>query len=372
MRMSPSLRRSPVVVRVGLVSLSLSLATRALAAQSRQPAVCAASATSLTPSTWRAPIRAPQRAPTPGLRVVATIPLPGPTNRFDYQSFDSARRRLYVNHMNAGHLLVFDVDSQRVTHDVGNLPRATGVWAVPEHHEVYVSAAGAHAAVVLDDRTMKEVARVDGIRFPDGIAYATAADKVFVSDESGRTDVVIDAATHAKRSVIDLGGEAGNTHYDSVSHCILVAVQTTNELVAIDPVAERIVARYRLPGFDHPHGFTFDEAGRLAFVTNEGNGMMQVVDLRTMRVLATHRVGDDPDVLAWDPEWRRLYVAAESGVISSFWLDGTTLHPVGEYRAPSAHSVSVDPRTHRIHVPLENVSGHPVLRILEPNPSPRQ
>ena len=72
-------------------------------AQSRQPMACSATATSLTPSTWRAPARAPQRAPTPGLRVVATIPLPGPTNRFDYQSFDPARRRLYINHMNAGH-----------------------------------------------------------------------------------------------------------------------------------------------------------------------------------------------------------------------------------------------------------------------------
>jgi streptogramin lyase len=339
-------------------------------AQSPAPASCSATATSLTPSGWRVPAQSPQRPPAPGLRVVATIPLPGPTKRFDYQSFDDARRRLYINHMNAGHLLAFDVDSQRVTHDVGNLPRATGVWAVPEHHVVYVAAAGAHAAVALDDRTLKEVARVDGIRFPDGIAYAAPVHKVFVSDEAGDADVVIDAATHRKRSTIALGGEAGNTHYDSVSRCILVAVQTKNELAAIDPVAERIVARYRLPGFDHPHGFTLDEASRLAFVTNEGNGTLQVVDLRTMRVLATHRVGDDPDVLAWDHGWRRLYVAAESGVVSSFWLDGTTLRPVGEYRAPRAHSVSVDPRTHRIYLPLENVGGHPALRILEPNASP--
>ena len=365
-----SMRRALGRMRLG--SACGFLVPCALAAQSPPSASCTASTTSLTPSSWRATTRSPQRPPAPGLRVVATIPLPGPTNRFDYQSFDDARRRLYINHMNAGHLLAFDVDSQRVTHDVGNLPRATGVWAVPQHHEVYVAAAGAHAAVVLDDRTLKEVARIDGIRFPDGIAYASGADKVFVSDESGRADVVIDAVTHRKRSTIDLGGEAGNTHYDSVSHCILVAVQTRNELVAIDPVAERIVARYRLPGFDHPHGFTLDEASRLAFVTNEGSGEMQVVDLRTMRVLATHRVGDDPDVLAWDPEWRRLYVAAESGVVSSFWLDGATLHPLGEYRAPSAHSVSVDPRTHRIHVPLENVGGHPVLRILAPNPSRRE
>ena len=88
----------------------------------------------------------------------------------------------------------------------------------------------------------KITSRVGGIRFPDGIAYAPDADKVFVSDESGGADVVIDAKTGTKRSTIELGGEAGNTHYDSVSHCILVAVQTKNQIVAIDPVSEKIVA----------------------------------------------------------------------------------------------------------------------------------
>ena len=59
--------------------------------------------------------------------------------------------------------------------------------------------------------------------------------------------------------------------------------------------------------------------------------------------------------LAWDASWRRLYVAAESGVLSAFWLDGSTLRPIGEIRAPHAHTVSVDPRTHRVYLPLENI-----------------
>jgi DNA-binding beta-propeller fold protein YncE len=312
---------------------------------------------------WAQPSRAPQEV---GFRVVATIPLPGPANRFDYQSIDVSRRRLYLNHMNAGHLLVFDLDSGRIVQDVAGVPRATGVLAVPEHHEVYVSAAGAHAVVVFDDRTMKEVARVGGIRFPDGIAFDPVTDRVFVSDESGSADVVIDARTHRKLATIPLGGEAGNTHYDSVSRRILAAVQTRNELVAIDPAAMRIVARYPLPGSDHPHGFTLDEPSRLAFITGEGNAELMVVDLRTMKILARHRVGDEPDVLAWDPSWHRLYVASEGGVLSAFRLDGTTLIPAGEYRAPHAHTVSVDPRTHRIFLPLENVNGKPELRVLEP------
>ena len=78
-------------------------------------------------------------------------------------------------------------------------------------------------------------------------------------------------------------------------YCIVVAVQTRGELVAIDPVSERIVQRYDLSGADHPHGFALDEPGRLAFITSEGNNLLQVVDLRTMKILQTFKVPDDPD-----------------------------------------------------------------------------
>ena len=343
-------------------------ATVAGASASAQQAasVCSATATSLTPNGWRLPEVMATAPPKPGLSLIAELPLPGPANRFDYQSIDNWTRRLYMNHMNAGRTVVFDLDGRRVVEEINDVRRATGVWAVPQHHAVYISAAGAHEVAIVDDRTLKVVSRVGGIRFPDGISYAPGADKVFVSDESGGADVVIDAKTGKKRSAIDLGGEAGNTHYDSVSQCILVAVQTRNQLAAIDPVSERVVRRYDLPGSDGPHGFTLDEPDRLAFITSEGNGLLQVVDLATMKVIQTLKVPDDPDVLAWDPSWHRLYVGSESGALSAFWLNGKTLRPIGEVRAANAHTVSVDSRTHLVYLPLENVKGRPVLRIYEP------
>ena len=350
--------RRPIFLIATLAGVSAS------AQQSRS--VCFATSSSLTPSSWRSPSAVAITRPKPGLKLVREVPLPGPANRFDYQSVDPASGRIYMNHMNAGRTIVFDANSEGVIAEIMDLPVATGVWAVPSHHQVYVSAAGAHQVAIIDDRTLKVISRVGGIRFPDGIAYAREADKVFVSDESGGADVVIDPNTSKKRSTIDLGGEAGNSHYDSVSHCILVAVQTRNQLVAIDPVGERIVQRYDLPGSDHPHGFTLDEDGRLAFISCEGNSMVLAVDLRTMKVIQTLKVPDDPDVLAWDPSWQRLYVGAESGILSAYWLDGRRLRLIGDVRAPHAHTVSVDPRTHLVYLPLENVNGRPVLRIFEP------
>jgi len=327
---------------------------------------CLATPSSLTPGGWSAPTTASPDALRGPLQLVQDIPLPGPASRFDYQNIDPVARRLFINHMNAGRLVVFDLDSAKVIKEVPDLDRATGVWAVPAHHMVYVSVAGRHEVAAIDDRTLTISARVGGIDFPDGIAYAPVEHKVFVSDESGGADVAIDAGTNTKRSTIDLGGEAGNTHYDSVSHCVLVAVQTRNQLVAIDPATERIVARYDLAGASHPHGFTLDETGRLAFISCEGNAKLLVVDLRTMKVLSTYAVGDDPDVLAWDAAWRRLYVASESGVVSTFVVDDKQLHPVGEFRVLHAHSVAVDPLTHRVYLPLENVEGKPLLRVMVP------
>jgi hypothetical protein len=63
---------------------------------------------------------------------------------------------------------------------------------------------------------------------------------------------------------------------------------------------------------------------------------------------------------------RRLYVASESGVLSSYRVEADSLFPSGEMRVAHAHTVSVDPRTHRIYLPLEKVDGRPVLRVLAP------
>src|SRR6266487_4324950 len=278
------------------------------------------------------------------LRVVADVPLPGSASRFDYQSFEPASGRLFISHMGAGQLVVFDVRAGRVIGNLDGFSTVTGVLAVPAEHRAYASATGDHAVVVVDDSTLQIVARVPGPRFPDGIAYAPEQRRVFVSDESGRRDFVIDATTNTVVAQVELGGEAGNTQYDAGSHCVIVAVQ-------------------------YAHGFYIDAPHRLAFISGQESGTLGVLDLRTLQLRQVLPIGGDPDVLAFDPSLGRLYVAAESGVLAVFAERDGSLAQLGWYRAPKAHSVAVDPTTHRVYLPLANVSGHPVLRVLVPSDS---
>jgi DNA-binding beta-propeller fold protein YncE len=296
-------------------------------------------------------------------RVVAEVPLPGKAARFDYQSLDAAAGRLWIAHMGADEVLAVDLGTRRVAARVRGLPGVTGVLVVPALGRVFASLSATRQLAVLDIRSGEVLARVAGGRFPDGLAYAPGAHRLFVSDESGHQELVVDASSVRAETPIRLGGQAGNTQYDSGSGRIWVAVQTPDELVAIDPVTAAVVERVAVPGIERPHGFVLDPGRRCLYVSGEGNARVGVLDLRTHRMRHTYPVGDGPDVLALDAERRRLFVAAESGVISAFGTDGDSLVPLGRYQARAAHSVAVDPSNGLIYVPVADV-GRPVLRIL--------
>jgi DNA-binding beta-propeller fold protein YncE len=300
------------------------------------------------------------------LEKVADVPMPGPAVRFDYQSLDQSQGRLYLAHMNANQLVVFDVRKREVIANLDGFPSVHGVWAVPELGRVYASATGDHQVAVVDTKTLKTIARVGPVKYPDGIAYAPGPKRVFVSDEHGDADAVIDTTTNSLVATIPLGGGAGNTVYDPGSGHILVAVHGKNELVAIDPATAKIIGRCPLNGIENPHGIALDVLGRLAFVAGEENAKLALVDLTTMKVLATYPVGEDPDVLAFDPGLKWLYVSAESGHVTVFRRNGKSLISVGSISMPYAHTVSVDTETHLVYFPLQNVDGHPVLRIMQP------
>ena len=300
------------------------------------------------------------------LKLVADVPMPGPAVRFDYQSLDVEHGRLYIAHMNADQLVVFDTQKRQVVANLDGFKRVHGVIAVPEINRVFASATGEHQVAVVDMNTLKTIAMTGPVNYPDGLAYSPATKRVFVSDEHGAVDAVVDTSTNNLITNIPLGGYAGNTVHDPASGRILVAVHGVNELVAIDPAAMKISGRYPLPGVKNPHGIALDVANRLAFIAGEGNHSLAVFDLKTMKPLAVHQVGDDPDVLAFDPGLKRLYVSAESGTVSVFQETNHDLRLLSQFNMPHAHTVSVDPNSHLVYFPLEDIEGHPVLRIMQP------
>lgn len=300
------------------------------------------------------------------LKQVADIPLPGDTSRFDYQSLDLSSGYLYIAHLGAGHVLVFDTKAQKIIADIPNLPGVHGALAIPELHQVYASATGSNQVASIDPQTFRIKAMIPTGKYPDGLAYSPPTQTIFVSNQFGNSNTVISTKTLKPIATIDLGGEVGNTQYDPGSQRIFAAVQTRNQLVAINPQTNQVVGRYNTPGCDHPHGLLIEPKQNQAFIACEDNARLAVFSVKTMQVSSTYPVGSSPDVLAFDSELHRLYVASESGILSIFDQQGDRVMKLEDIRVdPSAHTVAVDPHSHRVYLPLEKVGDRPVLRILQ-------
>lgn len=310
-------------------------------------------------------------AATPALPLRVERPdvlLPGKATRLDYASIDAQRRLLFIAHLGSGMVTAVDLRTDKVIANMPDVPAVHGVLAVPELGEVFATATGRNELDVISERTFQVIARAPAGVYPDGMAYAPNVKKLFISDEHGGTETVIDARTDRRVDTIPVRGHVGNSQYDPVSQRIYADVQTRDQIVAINPRSDRIVQRYSLPdSCQHDHGLLIDAPARLAFIACDDNAKMLVLDMKDMSVLSVHEVGRDPDVLAFDPGLRRLYVASESGVVTVFELKVRRLRLLGQkYLAFEAHSVAVDPTTHRVYFPLQDVDGHSVVRVMVP------
>jgi DNA-binding beta-propeller fold protein YncE len=297
----------------------------------------------------------------------ADIPLEGHSTRLDYESLDAARHLLFIAHLGDSEVIVIDTQARRLIKRIADVSKVHGVLAIPELGRVYASATGTNEVVAIDETTFKIIARMPGGTYPDGLAYGPETHKVYVSDEHGGTDTVIDVLTNTRVATVQIGGVIGNTQYDAVSHHMFINAQSTSELVEVDPATDKIVRRIKVPGADGNHGLLIDSVSHRAFIACEGNDRLIVIDIRSGAALGQFPVAKDPDVLAFDAQRQKLYVAGESGEVSEFSVASNAISKSGEsFLARNAHVVAVEPSTHEVYFPLMNVDGKPVLRIMQP------
>jgi DNA-binding beta-propeller fold protein YncE len=297
------------------------------------------------------------------LRAVDEIPLPGDGSRFDYASLDPDRKLLFIAHLGASEVIEVDLRARKVVRTVPNISQVHGVLVVPHTHRVYATATGANQVVELNEDTGEVLARAATGDYPDGLAWDSRRNTIWTTNETGGSETVLDTAILRVRGTVDLGGEVGNVAYDPGADRMLVAVQGRDELAVIDPESLTVSRRMTLPGCDHPHGLALDPGNRLAFVACDRNATVLTVDPTTGQILGSARVGDDPDVVAYDAGLHRLYVACESGWLTLLDLQDHTLAVTASaHLADGAHVVALDADTHHSYYPIPaGADGHPAL-----------
>lgn len=314
----------------------------------------------------RAGAAQPGSAPA-ALRRVTVIHLPGPKGkRFDYLTIDQPDRYLLSAYLGAGLLYVIDMQTNTVVHTISGVPGVEGVVYVPELHKAYTSDWLDGTIGVVDLRQMKVVKKLPTAAKPDGSAYAAPFHKVFVSDERGKALAIVDVNTDQIVKTLHFASETGMPRYDPIARRVYVNLQDQNLFAEIDPASGAVIAQYPVAGCRSNHGMALDPEHHLAFLSCEGNNTMTVFNLQQHKAIAWLPMADGPDVIKYDPGLQRIYVACYSGAISIFHEDAPDhFRKVEDFRVqPKVHSLAVDPRTHRVYTPEQQVDGQPAAEMV--------
>jgi DNA-binding beta-propeller fold protein YncE len=312
----------------------------------------------------------PGAVPRLALVLDADVDLPGRATRFDYQDIDAGLGHLVIAHMSDDAVLIANLaDGKPVARLTGiRVPRGV---AVAEDIGIIFVTSSPDKLVLIDRTSLAELRRVSTGKGPDGVAWDPQHQVVAVSDQGDGALSLIADRGDGKRTQVRLGEETGNVAFDKARGYFwitVVAAGGSNQLVAVNPTTAAIANTLALPGCRGAHGLRLHPDGHSAFIACESNNVLVRIELDGKHTVSTTATGKGPDVLGIDPGLGWLYVAAESGDLTAFDITHPAITPIGRaHPGDNAHSVAVDPTTHRVFFPLKaGPKGTPVLRIMHP------
>ena len=155
-----------------------------------------------------------------------------------------------------------------------------------------------------------KVRTIAGFSEPQGVAYVTTADSVYVANGADGSVRVLRGDDLALIGRIELGDDADNVRVDASRNRVLVGYGN-GAIAVIDPATWTKVADIRLKG--HPESFRLDPTGARVFVNVPDARVVEVVDLAAVTSRSLPTPGAKSNFpMAVDPDAHRVLVVFRS------------------------------------------------------------
>src|SRR3984893_10549810 len=118
---------------------------------------------------------------------------------------------------------------------------------------------------------MKVIKKLKTEAKPDGSTYAAAFYKLYVSDERGKAEAVVDVQKEEIVRTLHFDSKTGMPQYDPMARKVCVNLQDQNIFAVIDPAIDKVVGRYPIGRCQGNHGMALDPEPHRAFLSCEGN-----------------------------------------------------------------------------------------------------
>ncbi|MFZ0286775.1 MAG: YncE family protein [Terriglobales bacterium] len=301
----------------------------------------------------------------PGYHLINTYKLGG-DGGWDYLTFDSSSRRLYVSR--ATHVIVIDADSGKPVGDIPDTPGVHGIALAPELGRGFISNGREGTVTIFDIKTLKAITKVKAGENPDAILYDPASKRVFAFNGRSHDATAIDAATGAVVGTIKLEGKPEFAASDGKGE-IFVNIEDKSQIDAIDAAKLEIRASWPLAPCEEPSGLAIDRKNRRLFAGCH-NKMMAVVDANTGKVIATPAIAEGVDANRFDPGTKLAFASCGEGVLTVVHEDSPKKFRLVENVStqPGARTMALDEKTHKVYLVTAKFGPPPAPTADNPHP----
>jgi DNA-binding beta-propeller fold protein YncE len=311
-------------------------------------------------------VAAPAAAPGPsGYHLIKTIKLS--TDGFwDYLTFDSATRRLFISR--GTRVDVLDVDSEKIVGTIPDTPGVHGIALAPELNDGYTSNGQAGTVTIFDMKTLQAVGHAQAGKNPDAIVYDPATKRVFTMNGLSKDSTAIDAVSGNVLATIPLGGKPESTVSDASGH-IYVNLEDKSQIQQIDSKNLVVTATWPLAPCESPAGLAIDRAHHRLFAGCH-NKTMAILDSDSGKVVATAPIGLGVDANQFDPGTAYAFSSNGSGTLSVIHEDSPDkFTPIEEVPTQTgARTLAVDTKTHQVFLVTAQFAPPPAATPENPHP----
>lgn len=300
-------------------------------------------------------------APTPELRQVAVVDLPGRPG-FDELAF--AKGMLVMTHAGAGTVDIFDPVKRRLIAHVNNLRQPRGIAVDEQGGRLYIGDAQAKTLVVLDLSNWQVVQSIPLSGSPESLLLVPDVHAVFVVYGDNRAIGAVDTSAQKEVATQQIDGHPVYMANDPGRKLLYVTLQDKKQVVAVDRHLQ-VVKRFNLNA-SQPTGIAYDAGHDRLYVAvryavlglNADNGK------EIARVPAPAGV----DALIFDDASQRL-LAASGGAVFSVKTNGAVVADDEMPTAVKGHTLAYDPEKRLVYLP-GGLEGRSKLLILKQTGAP--
>jgi WD40 repeat protein len=227
----------------------------------------------------------------------------------DYVTAEPGTSRVFVSR--GTHVMVVDGTTGKVIGDIPDTPRVHGVGLAPKYNHGFTTNGGDSTVTMFDLKTLGVIKK---IKVPtgglDGIMYDDYSDHIILTNHSRPigTAVALNANTGDIAGTANLEDDAPEGAASDGKGKLFVNNESKNTIQVLDAKTMKVLASWPLAPCDGPTGIAYDRSANRIF-SGCGNTSV-VVDPATGKVVATIKNGDGVDALGFDPSEKLIYIPA--------------------------------------------------------------